>query len=450
VRWRSSRRKGAAPAAVPADPLDRLGTRQTLTAELAGVVAARRPSSLLLLDIDGMLALRVGRGEEHAERVLRLFAERLWSLEHVSCHRIQDDVFGIIVPRAGDPLAWLEGLDVDLTRVAGARVSVGAARVAPGMESREVQEGAIRALRAAKRRGDGSVVDVERLPRPPDALVAREQAAAVMRLLHEGYLRVSYQPIMGLESQRLVGFEAIARAPVDYGLAGPAEAFAIARRLGLVPELDAVCRHAIFSDGAGFDMPAHTRLHIDVSARSLGHRSLTAGVLRGYLREVGLPAERVVLEVGHRDAGADPTVEADLRRLADMGFVLALDGVGAVGADLGLLATGLFRVVKVAGEVIAPGPTSPQALGLVEAVCAFGRRAGAMVVADGVESADALAFVRRFRGPGRPATRIDAAQGSQIGEPQPQARARARPPVGRTAAESQDDIEQVELADGAV
>ena len=423
VRWWSSRRRSAPPPAVPANPLDRLGTRQTLTAELAEVVAARRPSSLLLLDVDGLYALRVGRGEQHAERVLRLYAERLWNLEQVSCHRVQDDVFAIVVPRAGDPLAWLEGLDVDLTRVAGARVSGGAARVAPGMEARDVQEGAIRALRAAKRRGDGSVVDVERLPRAPEELVSAEQAAALLRLLQEGYLRVNYQPIMALESQSLVGFEAIARAPVDYRLAGPAEAFAIARGLGLVPELDAVCRHAIFSDGAGFDMPAHTRLHINVSARSLGHRSLTAGVLRGHLREVGLPAERVVL---------------------------ALDGVGAAGPDLGALGTGLFRVAKIAPEVIAAAPGSAVALGIIEAVCVFGRRAGAMVIADGVDNADALAFVRRFRGPGRPGTRIDAAQGSQIGEPQPQARPRSRPSGERTEAQHRDVTGHLELADDAV
>lgn len=428
--WRPSTWKSRPPPEVPADPLDRLGSQQMLTAEIEHAVAAARPVSVVLLDLDGFRALRTSRGSAHATRVLRLYAERLERLEQVTSYRLGDDLFAVLIPRGGDPIAWLDALDVDLTRVAGSRVSAGTARVAPGMSALAAQERAVRALRAAKRRGDGSVVDVDRLPEQLEPDITSERATGLLELLNTSYLRVHYQPIVDLATNSTLGFEALARPQLDYGFAGPEDAFLAAEQLGLVPELDAVCRHSIFSDGAGFDMPAHSRLHVNISPHSLGHRSLTTGVLKGHLREVGLTADRVVLELIEQVDLHDPGVDAELRRLARLGFVLALDDVGMAGAGLGLLHTGLFGVVKLAGSVIANAATSPHAVGIIEAVCAYARRTGAMVVAKGVEDADMLSFVRRFRTVGKPAGRIDTGQGFQIGPPQPQARTRPKTSAG--------------------
>ncbi len=426
--WRPSTWKRCAPPdTVPADPLLRLGGKVRLSADLRDIILAGRSAGLLLLDLDGFRALRTSRGEDHARRVLRLYAERLERLEQVTAYWLDEDLFAILLPRAGDPVLWLDGLDVDLTRVAGSRVSVGTARVVGSISPREVHQRAEMALRAAKRRGDGSIVDIDWLSLEPEEPITPERAAALLQMLDESYLRVHYQPIVGLETHSTIGFEALARPQLDYGFAGPEDAFAVAARLGLTPELDAVCRHSIFSDGAGFDMPPHSRLHVNVAPEALGHRSLGGGLLQGQLREAGLTADRVVLELTEQVDTTDPVVESELRRLATMGFVLALDDVGQSGAGLRHLKTGLFGMIKVADDVIAQAATSRPALGVIEAACAFARQTGAVVVAEGVESAPLLSFVRRYRSAGEPTVRIDAAQGFQIGKPQPQARTRPRP-----------------------
>ena len=69
---------------------------------------------------------------------------------------------------------------------------------------------------------------------------------SVHAILATRSLRALFQPIVDLDSNAVVGYEALARGPVGTPLENPLDLFAAARREGLLAELDAACRVQAF------------------------------------------------------------------------------------------------------------------------------------------------------------------------------------------------------------
>lgn len=390
--------------------------------ELAHHLGEGRRPVLVLVDLDGYRALQAMREPAAVDLLLEAQARRLAAIEGTRAYHLGDDVFALVLPdtRRG-PVAQ----QVDLVALAqgpkGMTACVGIAHAPPHGRPADIEHAARRALAVAKRRGQGSVVDGQTLEADPP-IVTAAQARALYAVLREGYLRVHYQPIFSLADDHVVGWEALVRPQLDHGLAGPEEAVEVATHLGLVPDLDAVARASIFTDGPGFDMAAGTRLLVAIAPEALGHRSLRTAQLRRQLENAGLDASRVVFQLRE---GAGITTEvfaAEARRLRDRGFAIALDDVGGPGADLRTLRAVPVDMIKLAPGLVAAAREDRTAAATLDALCAFAHHTGALLVATGVETPRVLANARSLRsGPGGQA-RIHAAQGYHLGKPQPQPR----------------------------
>jgi EAL domain-containing protein (putative c-di-GMP-specific phosphodiesterase class I) len=67
-------------------------------------------------------------------------------------------------------------------------------------------------------------------------------AAELRRILDHGLVRSVYQPIVDIDSEEVVGYEALARGPEGSTLERPDLLFATARATGDVEALDWACR----------------------------------------------------------------------------------------------------------------------------------------------------------------------------------------------------------------
>ena len=113
------------------------------------------------------------------------------------------------------------------------RVSMGVSEAA-GTSADELREEADTAQYEAKRSGGDRVttfseLDVEQVFTPAHA--------KALEAMIERSLSVAFQPIWSLGGEEPLGYEALARPHDGFPLAGPAEAFGLAERLGLVYEL---------------------------------------------------------------------------------------------------------------------------------------------------------------------------------------------------------------------
>jgi EAL domain-containing protein (putative c-di-GMP-specific phosphodiesterase class I) len=250
------------------------------------------------------------------------------------------------------------------------------------------------------------------------SVVTPQKVHALRSLLAEPRLETAFQPIWKLQGRDVLGFEALSRPWGGYELDGPAEAFAIAEKIGRAHELDAICRAAALDRAS--ELPGDALLFLNVHPQSLTHNSLDGDRLVRAVKAVGFDPERVVLEITERSEARLDQVIADARRLRGLGFRLALDDVGAGNNGLEMLRDLPVDYVKIDNSVIVAAVEDPQAQAVLVAIIAYARRAEAFVIAEGIESEEILTFVENAHDLDvlhDPA--IDGGQGFLLGRPDP-------------------------------
>jgi len=182
---------------------------------------------------------------------------------------------------------------------------------------------------------------------------------------------VHYQPIVGLQDGELLGYEAFPRPQLTQEPTGPNDAFEIAERLELIQELDGLCRRSVFADGPGYHMTSSTRLHLNISPYSLGHRSLGTTRLQHQVREAGLEPPRVVFEVREHPCCDLALVTNELQALRSLGFKIALDDIGTGGTGLLGRHGGQLDLLKIAPSVTARVGNDRRADAVVDAAVSY-------------------------------------------------------------------------------
>jgi len=216
-----------------------------------------------------------------------------------------------------------------------------------------------------------------------------------------GEPRIEYQPIIDLGSGRLLGFEALLRwhHPTE-GLIPPNLLIPWAEANGDIVGIGAWvltegCQHAQ-------KWPVSLQLAVNCSLVQLRVGAASIAV-RAALEASGLEPDRLTIEVTEH-AMADEAAVADLRAIAALGALLAVDDVGTSWTSFDLLRRMDVNTVKIDGSFV--GGLEPQHginRMVVETVVHLAHSSGMATVAEGVENEVTAAIVREFDS--------DAAQG---------------------------------------
>jgi EAL domain-containing protein (putative c-di-GMP-specific phosphodiesterase class I) len=209
------------------------------------------------------------------------------------------------------------------------------------------------------------------------------EAAELDRILATRDVSPVYQPIVDLVSGDVVAYEALARGPKGSSLAGPAELFGTARRVGRLAEVDWLCRIRALEGALAAGLAAPTVLFVNVEPEVL-ESDPPAGA--DELLDATGHRLRVVVELTERaltDRPADllAMVEAVRRR----GWAVALDDVGADARSLALVPLLRPDVVKLDLNLVQRRPDLAIAE-IVSAVSAYAESSGAVVLAEGIET----------------------------------------------------------------
>lgn len=217
------------------------------------------------------------------------------------------------------------------------------------------------------------------------------------RALERGELRLHYQPKIDTRSGCIAGVEALLRwqHPVR-GAVAPAEVIALAEETGLIVAIGdwvirTACRDARQWEARG--LPAIS-VAVNLSARQFGRDDL-ADAVGQILQESGLAATRLELEITESAVMENAERAAVvLDRLHGMGVRVALDDFGTGYSSLGYLKR--FRVdsVKIDRSFIADIPDDEDDVAITRAVIAMAHSLRLTVVAEGVETADQVRFLR--------------------------------------------------------
>jgi len=236
----------------------------------------------------------------------------------------------------------------------------------------------------------------------------RDLNALLERIIREGDVRSLYQPIVEIESRRVVGYEALARGPRDSQLEAPDDLFAAARAADRVTELCWTCRSAAFGGALEARFAEPLSLFVNVEPEALDE-PVPAAMLETIDRASS--DLRIVVEITERALAARPAeLLRTVQRVRELGWGIALDDVGADRHSLALMPFLRPDVVKLDLRLIQARP-SAEIAEIVNAVNAEVERTGAVVLAEGVEDERHLTT----------ATAMGAtlAQGWMFGRPEP-------------------------------
>jgi diguanylate cyclase (GGDEF)-like protein len=403
------------------DPLTSLPNRTLFLDRLAVSLARleRRSSkvAVLFLDLDRFKQVNDSLGHDTGDALLRALAGRLRGLLRPgdTAARFGGDEFTVLCEDLAGPQAALaianriaRGLAQPFTLAdheAFLTASIGVAlAAAPDTRPEALVRDADAAMYRAKQHGKDRAVLFDADMRA--SAVRRASLANELHLaLDRDELRLLFQPAVDLRTARVMGAEALVRwQHPERGLLVPADWLDLAEDIGLLVPIGAwVLREAC---AAAATWPAGMGVAVNLSAQELARPDLATRV-RDALHAAGLDPSRLSLEVTEHALMADPELSVhNLERVGRLGTRVAVDDFGTGASSLALLQRLPLGALKVDRSFVSrDDPT------IVQAVVSLAHALGLSAVAEGVETAEQLEWVR--------AMRCDAAQGYLLGRPGP-------------------------------
>ena len=241
-----------------------------------------------------------------------------------------------------------------------------------------------------------------------------ELESALRLALVRNELVLHYQPKVDVASGRIIGLEALVRwNQPGRGLVPPGEFIPLAEERGLIVPMgrwvvQAACRQMRSWIDAGLQPPP---VAVNLSARQFGDDQLVADIA-GALARYEIEPMMLEVELTESVLMADPDrANAVLQRLHTMGVHISIDDFGTGYSSLSYLKRFPAETVKIDRSFISGLPNDGDDAAITQAVIAMAHSLGLNVVAEGVETADQLAMLRRLG--------CDEAQGYLLGRPVP-------------------------------
>ena len=395
------------------DNLTNLGNRPAFIRNLDERFArdADTPISLLLVDIDNFKRINDSLGHQTGDKLLISLARRLRNslIPSGSLARFASNEFAVLLDNsdlatsqqvANQLLATLDKpmfVDNQLISVTG---SVGLA-CAPlhGRDPQTLMRNAGLALHKAKANGKHQVqVFTEALNAEASYKLFVENN--LRRALTQNELDVFYQPKLCLRSGRLLGMEALLRwNHPEKGMIRPDQFISVAEETGLIIPIGKwiarqACRKSKELTAAGM---GNLQVAINLSPKQFSDPDLVASIAN-ILKEEALPAHLLELELTEGlllEATEDTHLQLD--QLKRLGLTLAMDDFGTGYSSLSYLKKFPIDIIKIDRSFIHEIPDNQDDMEITSAVIAMAHNLKLKVVAEGIETAQQLAFLRRHR-----------------------------------------------------
>ena len=365
--------------------------------------------AVAFLDLDRFKTINDSLGHEIGDRLLQAVAERLSACVRAAdtVARLSGDEFTVVLPDLGhvDDAARVVEKIVDNFRhpfqVSGMELYVSASI---GITLYPFDDTDIKGL---LRNADVAMYRAKAKGRNTYEFYAAEMTAQVQEQLSlEGALRraldrnefmLEYQPIVDLQSGRIVGAEALLRwHHPERGVIPPAQFIPLAEETGLIVPIGAwVLAHAC-AQGAAWRAAGHTalRLSVNISPRQF----LQPGLIQTITAALGDSGfDRAWLELEITENLLMQNVEStlsNLEALHQMGIHLSIDDFGTGYSSLSYLKRFAIDRLKIDRSFVKDIPNDADDAAITTAIIAMAHELGLQVVAEGVETAEQLAFLR--------------------------------------------------------
>lgn len=384
---------------------NRHSMEKRLTTILIAYKAAKRSCALMMLDLDRFKQVNDTLGHPAGDELLKQVAQRLSTIvgEQGEIGRLGGDEFLIILPdlddrgKLGDLAQRIIQMVSQPYSIEGSRAIIGTSvgvAIAPydGLATEELVSSADLALYAAKGGGRGQFrfysSDLK------DGAKLRKEIEEDLRdALQHGQLELHYQPLIGTETRRANGFEALMRwNHPERGWISPGQFIPVAEETSIIADIGEWALMRACEDA--MQWPDGLKVAVNVSAVQFANEDFPAIVERALDRS-GLDASRLELEITESVFMSDPhATKRMFANLKKLGVKLALDDFGTGYSSLGYLRDAPFDKIKI-DQSFVRGSTEPgnNNAAIITAIVSLAQALNMETLAEGVEALDELDLV---------------------------------------------------------
>lgn len=377
------------------DPLSGLTNRRVFMDTLRNQLAQQAPVAVLLIDLDHFKAINDEYGHSVGDATLIEAARRLQDVANQhegTAVRLGGDEFCLLFldqkghselsQIAQKTIAFLSAPMPELPVSARLGATIGVARSwIDSQDSSVLLHYADTAMYRGKNSGR-STFNFYDSEYEQERLAQQDFELALSGAVDREEIVPFYQPIVALPSQKVVGYEILARwIKADGTMGMPADFVPVLERLGLIPDMTRslvkqACRAASLWDDT-------LHLSLNVSAAMITDE-LFPDRLLDQLRQERFPFDRFEVEITEEAlVGNLEAAQRNLSKLHAYGVVVALD-------DFGIGYSGLYHLTRLSIDKIKIDRSffeagKPEHLPMVEAILGMARSLKMSVTAEGIE-----------------------------------------------------------------
>lgn len=375
---------------------------------LASSRRSGKPLSLMFMDLDKFKTINDTLGHDAGDQLLQEVAKRIKGVLRQTdvVARLGGDEFVILLPDTGDEEQLAEASRKILNAVRSSymlsgreirtTISIGVS-VYPehGQDEDTLMKHADIAMYHAKEQGRNNV----RFYSDDISTSSLERMAlenSLRNALDNGELRLFYQAKRDLATGMITGMEALLRwQHPDLGLIAPMQFIRIAEETGLIIPigrwvLETACRQSVAwrKQGLSFCMA------VNLSAVQFRDNSLLQD-LETILQQTGMEPEQLELEITESMIMPDLAKAISvMQQMKQLGVRIAIDDFGTGYSSLSALKDFPIDTIKIDGSFIADIEGNKESQGVADAIIAMGRTLGLVIVAEGVESAAQVDYLK--------------------------------------------------------
>lgn len=356
-------------------------------------------AAVIFLDLDAFTAVNDSAGHRFGDYLLAQAARRMraavgqgdtvvrWGGDEFAVLVEHDDGAQHVVDLANRILRAISGQPFTVgEREVQLTASLGVAFAEPDIDGSELLRNADMAMARAKECGTGGQVEVYAADMHTAAVRRVELQAELRQALADEAFTLVYQPVVNLETSRVVAVEALVRWRRGETLVGPEEFLSAAEESGLVVGLgNWILRTACTAVAQWRRDDADLGLAVNLSPAQAKDPDFVSDV-GDALAASGLPPDALTLEVGEEILleGSGAAV-GHLAELRELGVRVAIDDFGTGYASLSQLRPLAVDALKIDPSFVTGlGEDSTLTL-LTSTIVSLGRDLGMQVIAEGIE-----------------------------------------------------------------